>query len=162
MFKFCVEFANFFLRSLALGDVIVSLQNSDGVARPVPLQRPSARHHKLHAVSRRVCELSLPAARAEQLLINFFKRCGENRLHELVRDLADRLLPLPSVPFLGAAIPVRDDIAHITDENGVMCEIEQVGLLASFRRGIEFVEGLPKLLLDASSPGAEPGDHQCE
>jgi len=43
-----------------------------------------------------------------------------------------------------------------------MCEIEQVGLLASFRRGIEFVEGLPKLLLDASSPGAEPGDHQAE
>ena len=83
-------------------------------------------------------------------------------MHELVRDLADGLLPVPSVPFLGAAIPVRDDIGHITDENRVVREIEQVGLLASFRRGIEFVEGLAQLLLDASSPGAEPGDHQCE
>ena len=109
-----------------------------------------------------MCELSLPAARAEQLLIDFFKRCGKNRLHELVGDLADGLLPVPSVSFLGAAIPVRDDIAHITDENRVVREIEQVGLLGSLRRDIEFVEGPAQLLLDASSPGAEPGDHQCE
>ena len=90
-------------------------------------------------------------------LIDFFKRCGENRLHEMVRHLADGLLHVPSVPFLGAAIPVRDDIAHITDENGVMREIEQAGLLGSLRRGIEFVEGLAQLLLDASSPGAGVG-----
>src|SRR4030095_3531448 len=113
-------------------------------------------------VSLRVCELSLPAARAEQLLIDFFKRCGENRLHELMRHLADGLLPVPSVPFLGAASPGRDAIADVTDESGVGGEMRQAGLLASFRRVIEFVEGLPKLLLDASTPGAEPGDHQCE
>src|SRR6266850_1295223 len=160
LFKFCVEFANFLLSSLALGDVIISLQNSDGVARVVKLQRPSARRHKLHAVSPRVCELSLPAARAEQLLINFFKRFGENRFHELVRDIADGLFPLPSVPFLGAAIPVCDDIIHITDENGVMCEVEQARLLASFRRRLEFVAGLPKLLLDAAPNGGESGNKQ--
>jgi hypothetical protein len=49
------------------------------------------------------------------------------------------------------------------DKNGVMCEIEQAGLLCSCRHfRLEFVAGLPKLLLDPASPGAEPANDQCE
>ena len=43
---------------------------------------------------------------------------------------ADRLLALPSVELLGPVIPVRDDVVHVTDEDGVMREVEESRLLA--------------------------------
>src|SRR5262245_66123414 len=79
--------------------------------------RPPARHSDLRPVSFRVYELSLPAVRSKQLFINLLERCGEDRLQELVRDLADRLLSGPSVQFLGAAIPVGDDVVHVAHED---------------------------------------------
>ena len=56
-------------------------------------------------------------------------------------------------------IPVRNDITDITDENRVMCEIEQAGLLRSYRRFfLKFVAGLPKVSLGAMADRAEPGE----
>ena len=46
-----------------------------------------------------------------------------------MRDLANRLLCRPPVQLFGAAVPVGDDVMHVTHENGVVREIEEVGLL---------------------------------
>ena len=74
-------------------------------------------------------ELPLPAARAEQLRLDHFEQCGEDGLRELVRHGADRVLPRPPVEFLGTAIPVGNDVAHVAHEHGVVRQIEEVSLL---------------------------------
>jgi len=45
-------------------------------------------------------------------------------------DTLRALLPLPSVRLRSTTVPVGDDIFHIADENRVVREIEEVGLLA--------------------------------
>lgn len=42
----------------------------------------------------------------------------------------ESLLARPSVQYPGSAIPVGDDVVHVSDEDGVVCEIEEIGLLA--------------------------------
>src|SRR5439155_11942550 len=111
----------------------------------------------------RLLELAFPAAGAQQLRANLINRHPKDRAQQFVSALADRFLWRPPVQLLSAPIPVGDDVAHITDKNRVMCEVEQAGLLGSFRHfDLKFIAGFPKLLLDPSSPGAEPGDHECE
>jgi len=74
-----------------------------------------------------------------------------------VGDCASECLLLrPAVQFLSPSIPVRDGVIDIADENSVMREIEQVGLLGSFRHfPLQFVAGLQKLSLDAAADGAD-------
>src|SRR6266508_244274 len=72
-----------------------------------------------------VYELSFPAARPEQLRIDLFERRGKDRLHELVRDLADRLLTLPSVEFLRATVPEGNDVIHVAHEDRIVREVEE-------------------------------------
>src|SRR4030081_1056497 len=87
----------------------------------------------------------------------------KDRLQKLVGALTDRFLRRPAVQLLSAPIPVSNDVAHITDENGVVGEIQQTGPLSSFRYfDFEVVAGLTKLSFDAASKGAEPGDQRCE
>ena len=43
----------------------------------------------------------------------------------------DRIRRRPPVQFLSAVIPIGNDVAHITDKNRVVHEIEQTGLLGS-------------------------------
>ena len=127
------------------------------------MHRPSARYNYLCPVSLRVDELSLPAARAEQLFIDLFERCGEDRLHEPVGDLPDGLVPRPSVQFFGPTVPVGDHVVHVAHENRVVREVEQAGLLCSFGHfDLEFIPSFPKLSLDPASPGAEPGHYARE
>src|ERR1700686_4045685 len=72
--------------------------------------------------------------------------------------LADRLLCRPSVQLLSSPVPVRNDIAHITDKNGVVREIQQASLLRSLGDFLlELISGLQKLLLNAAPNRAEPG-----
>jgi hypothetical protein len=54
-----------------------------------------------------------PALGAAQLCRDLFEWLGEDRLHELVSDLADGFRFLPSVQFFGSAISVDDDIIHV-------------------------------------------------
>jgi len=80
-----------------------------------------------------------------------------------VSALADRFLGRPAVELLSTPIPVCDDVAHVANENGVMCEIQQAGLLRSFHHfDFEVVASLTKLSLDAAPDGAEPGNQRCE
>ena len=88
----------------------------------VLLHRPPARHNDLRSISLRVDDLSFPAASAEQFRIDLFKGCWEDRLQELVRDLADCLLSGPSIQLHGTAIPVGDDVIHVAHEDRVVRE----------------------------------------
>src|SRR6266576_2029652 len=44
----------------------------------------------------------------------------------MVRNLPNRLVPCPSVQFLGATIPERDNIVVVAHEDCVVCEVEKV------------------------------------
>jgi hypothetical protein len=62
---------------------------------------------------------------------------------------------------MSPSIPIRDDVIHVSDENGVVSEIQQASLLGPFGDLLlEFVTGLEKLLLDASSNRTEPGEQR--
>jgi hypothetical protein len=95
----------------------------------------------------------------QQLRANFLDRYRKLCLKELMTVLPDGLLCPPPVQFLGPSIPVQNDVTHIADENGVMREIEQAGLLGSFRDfGFELVASFKKLCLDTAPNDGEPGD----
>ena len=109
--------------------------------------------------------LSSPSQRPvlQQLRADLVDRRRKNRLQKLVRSLADGLLRRPPVQLLSATIPVGDDVVHIADENRVVGEIQQAGLLGSLLHfDLEPVAGLTKFFLDAPSNGAEPRDQECE
>ena len=74
-------------------------------------------------------ELAFPAAVAPQLGRCLFERLGENRAEEPVRRLADRLAPRPAVELLRAPVPVGNFVAHVADENGVVGQVKESGLL---------------------------------
>ncbi len=115
---------------LAFGDVIVGLQDRHGTAPCIPLQRPPARHDGPRAVLPRVDEFPVPAACTGQLGRDLFERPGEDRPHELVRDLADSFVLFPPVQLLSAAVPKGDNVVHVAHEDRIVGEIEQSGLLA--------------------------------
>src|ERR1700730_14970691 len=69
-----------------------------------------------------------------------------------------RLFVGPSVQLLRPPIPVRDDIAHITDVDRIMRQIEQASLLRSLSYfDLEVVAGLNEISLDPPPDGSEPG-----
>src|SRR5208282_5101457 len=123
----------------------------------------SAGYYQLGPVSPGLLEFAVPTPRAQKLRPNLLNRRREDRLQELVSRLADRFLRRPAVHLLSAPIPISNDVAHVSDENRVVCEIQQAGLLGSFRHfDFEVFPSLTKLSLDAASNGAEPGEQRCE
>src|SRR6202163_677732 len=116
-----VQSANFLFPTVALGNVIVRFKNRGGPPLLVSTQRPSTRHYHPGSVGLCLLELAFPAAGAQQLCANFINRYRKVCLQELVSLLPDRFLYRPSVQLLSPPIPVRDDVVHITDKNGVMC-----------------------------------------
>src|ERR1700738_1308691 len=131
--KFFVERTNFLLPPFALGDVIVRFQDRSGPPLLVSPQRPSAGYYHLGSVSPGLLEFAVPPPGAQQLRTNLLNRHRKDRLQKLVSALADRFLRRPAVQLLSSPIRVSDDVAHITNENRVVCEIQQAGLLGSFR-----------------------------
>ena len=114
---------------LALGDVVVRLEDRGGPpGRPGP-QGPPAGHHDRRPVAPGVDELAFPASGARQLGHDVGERGGKDRPHPGVRHRPDRLRPRPPVELLRAAVPVGDDVLLVADEDGVVGEIEQRGLI---------------------------------
>jgi hypothetical protein len=108
-----------------------------------------------------VDELPFPPVCEQQLAIDRREGLGKPRLQQVVRDIADRLIAPPSVLFFGRAIPVGDDIVHVTDKNRVVRLIEEACLLSSsFHFNLKSIAGLPKALLDSASDGYEAGDNE--
>ena len=56
-------------------------------------------------------------------------------MREFVRDATDGFFARPTVSFFGAAIPVGDNVVHVADEDGVVCEIEEISPLAQHAFG---------------------------
>src|SRR5436309_894873 len=79
----------------ALGDVVVGLQDRQRLPALVPPHRPAARDDDARAIALSVSELPLPAAGAQQLRGDVFKRFGKRRLQQRVRGHPDGVLPLP-------------------------------------------------------------------
>src|SRR5207253_1625414 len=119
-----------FPRPVALGDVVVGLERSRRSPLAVPLQGPAARRDDLGPIPSRVNELTLPAPGANQISRDVFQRCGEDRLVQVVRLLADGLVPLPPIQFLRAPVPVGDHVVHIAHEDRVVRQIEERRLLS--------------------------------
>src|SRR4051812_47067235 len=64
----------------------------EGPAGLVVLQRPAACDRNLRSVALDVEQLALPAAVAQERCGDLLKRRGKDRLQQLMRDPADRLL----------------------------------------------------------------------
>src|SRR5260370_5074140 len=156
-FKLFVEGANFLLPALALGDVVVRFQDRSGPPLLVSPQRPSAGYYHLGSVSPGLRAFAVPSAGAQQLCANLLNPRRKDRLQKVVRALADRFLCRPAEQLLGSPIPVSDDVTHITGENGVVGEIQQAGLLSSFRHfDFEVIASLTKLSPTAAPTAPDP------
>ena len=102
------------------------------VAVSVLLHGPPARNGDPRAISPGVHELPFPPPDAEHDPLDLVERAREDRLQQLVRDFAERLVALPSVQLLGAAIPVGDRVVLATNEKRVVGEVEKAGLLPQY------------------------------
>src|SRR5262249_7444845 len=131
--KLLVKAQNFPLPPLALGDVIVRCEDCRRPSLLVSSQGPAGRYDQPSSVSPALLEFAVPAPGAQQLSVNLLNRRRIDRLQKLVSALTDRFLRRPAIQFLSSLIPVSDEVAHIADENGIVCEIQQAGLLSSFR-----------------------------
>src|SRR5262249_25994566 len=151
-----VERANVSVPAPALGDVIVGAQDRNRPAPRVALKRPSARYRHRCSVGPLAVELAFPAAGTQQLRANLIERHRKDRLQEVVSMLAERFLWPQAVQLLGSAIPVGDDVAHVTDEDGVMREIQEAGLLRSLRHF--FRELVTRFQKAANEQGKEEED----
>src|SRR5262249_34243818 len=110
-----------------------------------------------------VDQLAVPTPGSKQLVPDLLERKGKYGVQELVCDSSDRILHRPAVQLLGSAIPVSDSIVHVAHENRVVREIQQAGLLGSFRDfDFETIARLSKIPLHAPPQRAEPSDQQSE
>jgi hypothetical protein len=85
--------------TLALGDVVVGLQDRNRPPLPIPLQRPAARHDELPPGPARVDELTFPATGSQQL-------CGDFAAGKTVRMSWWETWPMASSlaqPYISAA-----------------------------------------------------------
>ena len=141
---------------LAIRDVVVGFEDRHWASAGVPLQGPSARHDHLDTICPGVHEFAFPAAGAQQLRVDLFKRRREDRLHELVRDLADRLIALPSVEFRSAQIPVSDDVIHVAHEDRIVRQVEKSGVLAQHGRSCLVFQGEKRRRSNRQEADEEP------
>jgi len=132
-----------------------------GVSIVIPLlliaaQGPSARHDHFSSVGFRVLEFTFPTPSPQKFCPDVIARRRKNGPQKVMRALSNRLLRRPPIQLLRSPIPIGDDVIHISDEDRVVCQIEQASLLGS-RSDFEFqfVASLKKLCLHAAPNGAE-------
>src|SRR6202011_4855496 len=118
--KFFVEWSKLLLPPPALCDVVVRFQDRSGPLVLISPQRPPARHYYPGSVSSGLLELAVPTPGTQQLRANLLDRRWKSRLQKLVSPPPERFLRCPAIQLLRSPIPVRDDVAHIADENGVV------------------------------------------
>ena len=124
------------LGAFLLGNVVAG--NHDRCRSPVPvsLQRPAGGHDDRCSIAFLADELSLIAADAQQLGFDLVERQRKSGLHEFVGDLPRRFGAFPAIQFLGAAIPIGDNIVvEAAGDDGIVRHIEETGLFAQRRFG---------------------------
>ena len=156
-FELRVELADIVLPALPLGDVVVRIQDRNGPAVHIALQRPPACDDDLCAVRPGLCEFPLPSSGAQELCADLLERTRKGRAQKLTGALADGLLRRPPQGLLRAAVPVGDHVVHVADEDRVVGEIEQARLAREL-----VAREAAKVVLDAPAPRGEPADDQRE
>src|SRR5271157_2966779 len=95
-------------------------------------------------------ELAFPAACAHQRFLDLIKGHREDRLKQLVSNLANRFVDRPAIQLFGAAVPVLYRPFHIADKDGVVRQTEEFRLLP--QGGLALAQRLLSLLaLDSFS-----------
>src|SRR5215472_8324724 len=78
-------------------------------------------------------------------------------------QLANRVFSLPSVQLLSPLIPIRDVEVHVANEDRVVCQIEQAGLLCALHHlALQVVACSAEVFLNAAAHGTEPCSQQGE
>src|SRR5208337_314254 len=77
----------------------------------------------------RMHELAFPAARAHQLFLDLLEGHREDRLKQLVSNLANRFVGRPAIQLFGASVPVVENSVHSPHINRVMRQTEKISLL---------------------------------
>jgi len=96
-----------------------------------------------------------------KLFMNLIRWGGINGLEELLRICAESVFRGPSVQFLSATIPIGDEAGGIPDEDGVMGEVEQAGLLSALGHfDLEMIACLAQVPLNAAPNSAEPSNQE--
>ena len=113
-----------------LGDVGVHDQDRAGRARLVPHERPTALHHQLAAVPRPLLEDSGPDALLEHHAARLEQLAAIADVEKVGDVLPDRLRGGPGIELLGAAVPVADAVLHVLDEDRLVGQVQERGLLA--------------------------------
>src|SRR5262249_10259669 len=120
------------LGALALGDVVIGLENGDRPG-PIPLDGPADRDNHFGTVTLGMRKLAFPAIMAKQLRPYLRERPRKDGMEQLVGDPAQGVFAPPAVQLLGATVPEGDDVVHVTGEDGVVSDVEQACLLAQNR-----------------------------
>jgi hypothetical protein len=103
------------------GGVTVDAEDRYGIALLIDLQSPTTSNHDGVVPS---------GAGSDQFAIDVLERLGEVRLQDCLGCAPQDLRLWPSVWFFGSAVPEADCTAlELPDEDGIMCQVEQLSLL---------------------------------
>ena len=124
------EIAELLFFVLATRDVSVGFKDGDGLAGGVGAQGPAARHDDFGAFARVMNDFAFPRAPRANLRLDLGKSDRELLLKKLARDLTARFGCVPSVEMFRSAVPIDDLVFHISYEDRIVSEVEQLCLLA--------------------------------
>src|SRR2546429_572120 len=119
------------LQVTALGDIPVDLQNSGGLPLFITDQHLAAFHDHTAPVASCMGEFPFPLPFVFEVRIDIGAATGKARLEQTMGDAALRLLYCPAIELLGSSVPGDHTTDGITDENRIVREINQFGLLAN-------------------------------
>src|SRR4051794_26272395 len=107
----------------AFSEVVVSLEHSGEAVAAIVLEGPTACDLHRRPVALGVQQVALPSSDPSQFGIDALQRLRENRSHELMTILTDRLVGTPTIELLGTKVPISDGIVHVACEDCVMRQI---------------------------------------
>ncbi len=152
----------------AAGDVAVDAEHRPRVAVRVDLERPAAGHHHRRAIMAGVDQLAFPAAGADELGVYLSQRQREPGLQDRLGRTTEHVGLLPAIQLFSTAVPEANRPGvQVPDKNGVVCQIEELGLLG--QRGrllLHFAQTRGQApvrpIQQCRRPGQGDGDHDQE
>jgi hypothetical protein len=124
------RFPRLFLGRFPLGNICIDLEHSNGFSVLAQLQSPAAGNDDTFSIPPGLGEFAFPSPFANHL--SFYApdingRCG---LQKLRREFSDLFVSRPAVNLLCARTLVRDVVVSVADQDGVVRQLQQTGLLA--------------------------------
>src|SRR5258708_29761226 len=97
-----------FVGELPGRNVGIDLQDANGLAVHIELQRPAAPNRSLCAIAQRMDKFSFPAVLGKQNGLDIRHRLGKYRAQQFIADLADRFRTAPAVILRSRLLPERN------------------------------------------------------